>query len=119
MAVDIARIAFAGREYRSVTSEDLSVQTRRPLATELTYNTFIGSSAEALTFGNGILSLLKQDRYNWSIRVKRDVYNVSVGDTITVIYPRFGLETGKNFIVKRVRIDTTSPFVDMALFGPE
>jgi hypothetical protein len=118
--VDITRLAFAQREYRSVTTEDLAVRTRHPLATELSYNTFLANSTDATTFGNSILSLLKLDRYNWSIRVRSTAYpQLAVGDSITVVYPRYGLAAGKKFIVKRIRLDTTSQWTEMTLFGPE
>lgn len=118
MTVDIGRIAFASREYRKLKVEDLSVQTRRPLATEMEYNTYLANPADATVFGGFILSLLKMDRYNWSMRVVRENYDFEIGDTIVVRWPRYGLDLGEEFIVKRIRDDVNNPFVEVALFGP-
>jgi hypothetical protein len=119
LAVDISRIAFATREYRSVTTQDLSVQTKHPLATELEFSSFLANVNDATTFGTYILNLRKVDRYNWYMRIARENANFTIGDTITVTYPRYGLSAGKNFIVKRIRNDLNNPWLEVALFGPE
>lgn len=119
MPADIARIAFAQREYRSATSTDAAVKTRHPLATELTYNTFLASESEASSFGTEILDLRKVERMTWSCYVNRQNYSIEVGDTITLSYPRFGLINGKNFIVKRVKRDSNILYDELTLYGPE
>lgn len=119
MSVDIARISFATREYRSVIAQDLTIQTKHPLATELEFNTFLSNSVDAAVFGSYLLNLRKLDRFNWYMRILRENYNFTVGDTITVTHPRYGLSAGKNFIVKRIRNDVNNPWVEVTLFGPE
>lgn len=119
MAIDVARIAFAQREYRTAKSEDLTVQNKHPLATELTYTTFLSQQADATTFGGMVLSLLKLDRFNWRIVVRREGSNFSLGDTVTVMFPRYGLDNGENFIVKRIRDDFSTPYLEVILYGPE
>jgi len=120
MTVDVARLTFAQREYRSTKVEDASVLTRHPLATELSYDTLIKNEADAITFGNAVLSLRKLDRWNWLAAVKTENYpNLVIGQTIIVGYPRFNLNSGKNFIVKRIATDSNSVFTQLTLFGPE
>lgn len=119
MPVDVARIAFAQREYRSVTATDAAVQTKHPLATELTYNTFLANETDATAFGQNILDLRKVERMTWSCYVNRQNYSLEVGDTITVTYPRFGLAAGKNFIVKRVKRDSNLLYDELTLYGPQ
>ena len=120
MAVDIPRLAFAQREYRKVTSEDLAIQTKHPLAVELEFNSMISSQSDAQTFGDYVLELRKLDRYSWELVVNGDNYPaLSIGQTITVEYPRFGLAAGRNFIVKRIKKDSAFPFVELSLFGPQ
>lgn len=119
MAVDINRIIFAAREYRQLETEDAQVKTRHPLSSELTYNTFLANSADAASFGADILELMKRPRFTWTLRVARKLYTgLVLGQTITVKHPRFGLSEGKDFIVKRIRLDTSQMFVDLSLFGP-
>ena len=119
MPVDVERVAFAQREYRTVVSEDLGVQTKHPLAVELEYNTFISDETDAQDFGDQILALRKEDRSTWSLYVNRQNYQLEIGDTITLVYPRFGLSNGANFIVKRIRRDSNLLYDELTLFGPE
>src|SRR6478609_6277006 len=106
MPVDMNRVAFAAREYRTTISEDTAIQTKHPLSAELEYNTLLKLSTDAQTFGDEVLALRKLDRDTWAMAVSRQNYTVELGDTITVTYPRFGLDAGKNFIVKRLKRDS-------------
>lgn len=119
MPADVARIAFAQREYRSVTSTDAAVKTKHPLATELTYNTFLANETDASAFGAAVLDLRKVERMTWSCYVNKQNYSLEVGDTISMVYPRFGLASGKNFIVKRVKRDSNLLYDELTLYGPE
>ncbi len=119
MPVDVERVAFAMREYRSIISEDLAVQAQHPLSVELEFNTFISTQAAAQTFADEVLSLRKLDRDTWTLLVNRQNYQVELGDTITVFFPRFGLSGGKNFIVKRLKRDANLLYEELTLFGPE
>ncbi len=120
MSIDVARIGFSQKEYRGVTVSDGTVKTRHPLALELTYNTLIKNEADAISFGNDILNLRKLDRWNWVCLVADEYYpNLIIGKTITITYPRFGLQNGKNFIIKRVKTNFDSPYAELGLFGPQ
>ncbi len=55
MPADVARIAFAQREYRTTELSDAAVLTRHPLAMELEYQTLLRSSEDAVAFGNYVL----------------------------------------------------------------
>src|SRR5688500_15209986 len=121
MGVDVSRIAFAQREYRvSPAQEDMTVLTRHPLAIELDYNTLFRTEAEANAFGVYVLGLRKLDRWTWACFVKRANYpSLEIGQTITISYPRFGFNAGKNFIIKRLKTDSNALFDELTLFGPE
>jgi len=117
--VDVARVAFALREYRTVVQEDLTVQTKHPLSGEMEFNTLISSSTDATTFASQILGLRKLDRDTWAVAINRQNYAIELGDTVTIVYPRFGLDTGKNFIVKRLKRDSNVLYEELTLFGPQ
>jgi hypothetical protein len=121
MSIDVARIAFAQQEYRTTPAiEDLSIQTKHPLAVEFEYNTLLQNLADANTFGATVLALRKLDRWTWACFVYKQNYPpFEVGTTITIKYPRFGFTNGKNFIVKRVRTDSNALFDELTLFGPQ
>ena len=121
MPIDFARATFASTEYRKTTERtDLNVQIRDPLATKLEFNTLLESEADANAFGDMILSMYKvAGRNDWSLLVKKGVLTPQMGDTITVIYPRFGFDVGRNFIVKRIKTSQSSLFDEFTLFGPQ
>lgn len=121
MTIDVARIAFAQQEYRTTPAiEDLSVQTRHPLAVEFEYSTLLQNLTDANAFGATVLSLRKLDRWTWACYVvKKNYAPFEVGSTITIKYPRFGFDAGKNFIIKRVHTDSNAVLDELTLFGPQ
>jgi hypothetical protein len=121
MAVDVPRIAFAQQEYRTTPAiEDLAVQTRHPLAVEYEFPTLLQTLTDANSFGAIVLALRKLDRWTWACFVNKGNYTpFEIGSTITLTYPRFGFQAGKNFIIKRVRTDSNAKFDELTLFGPQ
>jgi hypothetical protein len=121
MGADVARIAFAQREYRTTAAiEDPVILARHPLATEMEYNTLFSNESDAVTFGTAVLGLRKLDRWTWSCFVNKENYpSLEIGQTIRVMYPRFGFDLGKNFIIKRIKTDASSQLDELNLFGPE
>jgi hypothetical protein len=121
VTIDVARIAFAQQEYRITPAiEDLSIQTRHPLAVEAEIQTILQNSTDANSFGATVLALRKLDRWTWACFVaKRNYSPFEIGATITLKYPRFGFANGRNFIIKRVRTDSSALFDELTLFGPE
>lgn len=120
MTVDVARIAFSQKEHRSVVSEDAAVKVRHPLAIELTYTTLLKNEADALTFGQSVLDLRKLDRWTWASLINSQAHpDLEIGMTVTLFHTRFGLQNGKNFIVKRLKTIFGSPFYEVNLYGPQ
>lgn len=120
MPVDFARVSFSLTEFRKVTQTDASVKTRDPLSTELEFNSLLDSEADATTFASQILDLRKVNgRNDWSLTIRKGAINPDIGDTITIVYPRFGLNAGRNFIVKRMKRSQSSLYDEFTLFGPQ
>lgn len=118
--VDIPRIAFAQREYRTTPPiEDPTILARHPLATDFEYNTLFSNEADATNFGHQVLLLRKVDRWTWACYISKKSYpGLEVGQTIRISYPRFGFEAGEDFIIKRIKTDSNALFDEIALFGP-
>jgi hypothetical protein len=119
--VDFNRVSFAISEYRKTGKrQDLSVQTRDPLATELEFSTLLESQQAANAFGDEVLYLRKfHGRNDWVLNIKKGAINPEIGDTIVVTYPRFGLQSGKSFIVKRMKRSQAGLFDEFTLYGPK
>lgn len=120
MTVDVARIIFAQKEYRTTEVNDSSVLTRHPLSSQLDFNTLIKNEADAITFGNVVLGLRNVDRWTWACFLNKFNYpSLELGQTITLVYPRFGMSGGKNFIIKKIKVSAESMFYELNLFGPQ
>lgn len=119
--IDVDRITFAQKEFRTTApQEDSAVLTRHPMATELTFTTLMQNNSDAVAFALEILGLRKLDRWNWACYVNKINYpGLEIGMTITITYPRFGLQAGKNFIIKRLKTDSNALFDELSLFGPQ
>jgi hypothetical protein len=118
--IDIARVQFAQSEFRK-TAElvDPAIYAADPLSSELEFQSLLALEADALTFRQQIMDIRKIGRNDWKLVVKRDTYDIAIGDTVTLAYPRFGLATGKNFIVKRISRDNSSLYSELTLYGPQ
>lgn len=100
--------------------EDPVILARHPLATEMDYNTLFSIEADAVAFGTAVLGLRKLDRWTWTCFVNKENYSgLEIGQTITVVYPRYGFQDGKNFIIKRIKTDSSGLLDELNLFGPE
>lgn len=119
MSATLAQILFAATEFRytSAVSDSLT-KSRNPLAVELTMDTLFQNSGAADSLAFEILALRKSGA-DWAMNVVRGQLLVEIGDTITVVYPRFGLSAGKNFIVKRIRRDASNQYDQFMLYGPQ
>jgi hypothetical protein len=118
---DINRISFAMKEYRTTAPiEDTQVLARHPLAVELDYLTMFRDEADATAFGGQVLALRKFDRWSWACLITRGNYpTLEVGQTITLFYPRYGFNSGADFIIKKRRRDAGLLFDELVLFGPK
>ena len=111
------RRAFAAREFRHVTAEDISVLTMHPLAGDLEINTLLDGSADASAEASRLLNLYKADRDLFRVRVKTQPFALELADTVRLTYPRFGLEAGKEFRVIGLVEDAASNEVELTLWG--
>jgi hypothetical protein len=116
-----ARTDFITREYRTTTSTNSAVLTTHPLAEKLTIDTFINEEVDADTLADAILDLRDNDRFTWTFTLSADKvrYNLIIGATYTITHPRFGLASGKNFILRGFRWSSSSKIVEAIFFGPQ
>lgn len=121
--IDLARVLFAQREYRTtVPAEDTAIKTKHPLAAELEFITLLRNESDANTFSSFILGLRKLDRWTWACFVNKEnplVPTLEIGQTVTIQYPRFSFDAGKNFIIKRIKTGANALYDELTLFGPE
>jgi len=73
-------------------------------------STLLATQTGAATVAARLIALYGVQRRRYRISARRRGWQVSRGDTITIKYPRFGLESGRDFLVTSVerRLDTRS-----------
>ncbi len=111
------RRAFTARDFRHVTAEDGAILTKHPLAGDLEVKTLLDGNADASTEASRLLDLYKADRDLFRVRVKTQPFALELADTVRLIYPRFGLETGKDFRVIGLVEDAAINEVELTLWG--
>lgn len=107
-------------EWRTALANDAAVKTQWPKAQELAFNTHLIAAADAATESSRRLGLYKVRRDTLQARVKLSdamAAAIDLGKTITVQVPRFGMSTGKAYLVTGIRTDLRNNTFDLTLWG--
>lgn len=115
-AATAAQRAFSELEYRSVTSEDLTVLTKHPLAEIMTRDTLLSDETEAQTEADRLLALYKEDRQRYIVTIKSSTI-INLNDVVELKVPRFGLTAGKLFRVLGVRETASKNQLVLDIYG--
>lgn len=104
-AVTSTRRAYLGTEYRTVSSEDASIKTKHLNAGELTVTTAMVSEADAQDEADRLLALhgTEREKYDLTFALS-DAWAADLGNSITLVHSRLGLDSGKPFSVLQ-RVD--------------
>lgn len=115
----MSRLPMLEREYKSTDPvEDLSVFQKHPLSTEYTVETQIVDQTDAEAERDRILALRSVDRDTVKITVSNDyTASVDLGDTVRLIVPRFGWDSGKLFIVTGMLDRYNDQKTELTLWG--
>jgi len=98
-SVTADRRSFLRYQFQSSYTEDATVKNQFLLASEITRDTLLVSSANASTEASRLLTLYKTNRYMYQVRIALDVteHLPDLNDTANVTLDRFGLDSGKLF----------------------
>jgi hypothetical protein len=117
-AVTDSRRAELAREFRSAVAADASVQTQHLLAAEMDYPTCFAFEADAQAEAVRQLALRSVRRDRLTVTVLDDVFvNIRLGDVVSVVLPRFGMDLGKHFLVIGYQPDYRLNRGDLTLWG--
>lgn len=119
-AVDITKKAELVKEYRTVTSSDATIKTRHKLAPLLEFNTLLVSSAAAQTECDRRLALYKAERATYNVKLGLDpslLDTIDLGIVVRLTLPRFGMGSGKDFIVTGLQPDYRLKIIEVTLWG--
>jgi len=119
-AVTAARRAFLNLGYRTNVSEDTAILTKHLLAPELTVETLLTTSANAATESARLLALHKVERDVYQVDISLDstlAGLVDLGVVALLVYNRFNLDSGKNFMIIGIDADFSKSILTLTLWG--
>lgn len=107
---------YYGQAYRSVTAIDTDVQLAYPFAFDPPpLVSLYDDQSRAQTVADILLGLHKVERQAFQMPIGPLGYLLDIGDVINLVYPRFGLDGGKNFLV--VGLDQAGDDVTATIWG--
>jgi hypothetical protein len=110
--------AFAEKEWRTAIAKNGAVKDRHKLATELTFDTYLLNEADAQAEATRRLALHSVARDRFRVPVKSFlVEQVDIGSIVALQMPRFGLATGKNFVVIGIAENFQTGITTLDLWG--
>jgi len=107
-AVSDQRRAELAQETRTITVTDNSIKTVHLLSPVIARHTLLATEANAQTEADRLHVLYKVRRYFYRLVLPdlAEFSGLGLGDEITLIYPRWGLDAGVNFIITGISRDT-------------
>ncbi|MFZ5669136.1 MAG: hypothetical protein ACOY4K_06555 [Pseudomonadota bacterium] len=119
-AVDPARRAFLGSEYRAQRAEDPTVKAQFLLSAEASVNTLLTEAADAANEAARRLALHKVPRDFYDVTVNGDLLigaNLRLTSVVELTHSRFGLQNGRLFLVLGLRHELARNRVTLTLWG--
>ena len=119
-AVSNPRRAILSQEYRRAAATDASIKTQWLLAGTLDVDTLMTSAANAVTEATRLLNLYKVKRDIYDVPITLNVmatYSLKIGSVVRFEYPRFGLDSGQDFMVVGVRLELSTNRAILTLWG--
>lgn len=108
------------REYRSVTVTNEAIRDQYPEAVELEFNTVLTRESDATLLANHLLDLYGVQRSMYRLTARYNVpiaQAIDLGDTITVTHNRYGLQSGRDFVITAMRYNAQKYEIELELWG--
>lgn len=118
--VTAARREELKNTFRSIEVSDSSIKTKHLLATTLSFESLMIDASAASTEATRLLNIYKVDRSVYDIRIAYDldlVTGITLGSTIKLQLNRFGMSSGKYFMVIGIKPDYRLKMVDLTVWG--
>lgn len=117
LSVDPLNKDFATNEYRRVIVPDASVKVRQPGAFDDTVDTLWANAEDAQAEADEVFDLISADRDTYNIVASEIQFLVHVGNTVRVVYPRYQLDAGRDFVVLGIVENTTMGTTQLTVWG--
>lgn len=119
-SVDDDRAAELALAYRKVVAEDLTILNKHKLSPEINRVTLLLEQTDAQAEALRLLNLYKVSRevYDVTVRLEDEFISLlDIGEAVTILYRRFGLDLGKNFIIIGLEVDYQLNRANLILWG--
>lgn len=116
-AVPPAKVSFLSQEFRNVFQYDVNILTKHILATDAVYESLLTDIAPAQNECNRQFNLYSVQREMYKITVATQPLSLNLGQTVTLKYPRYGLSSGKNFVIIGMTEDSSLDLITLELWG--
>lgn len=104
---------FLRREFRTVSSSDTTIFSRNETRVNGVLDLLIDATAEAARQ----LALFKARRDVFVVTCKIQPFSVDIGDTVTLVYDRWGLNNGRDFTVIAIKESAVFNTATLTLWG--
>ena len=116
-SVDAAAREQYGRAFRSATAADNVARGAHRLARDVVVESPIVAAADAAAEARRVQSLFGVVRDQYRVSVPRGLFKFSLGQSVTLQVPRFGLDAGKDLVVIGLVEDIRRDRADLTLWG--
>lgn len=106
-------------EFRVSSSADISVLVPFPSSNPLTRNSLLVSSGSATTEVSRLLGIFKQKGKYYSVAIRSTPFSLDINQEIQLVTPRFGMSSGKNFIITSMEEDSGSDTIKLEVYGAQ
>ncbi len=108
---------FVGQEFRYAEKSDQTVRDRRLLAEELTIPGWFDLPSDAQAEADRQHALFSADRHRYDVELADYQFRAQAGHTVQLRLPRFGLASGRAFIVLGIAEQTDGQQTTLRLWG--
>lgn len=116
-SVTTSRRDFLKNEFRTISSEDVSIQAIHPLAPVLNIDTLLTTESDAVVEAARILSMRSVVSDLINIKTKSFLYKFSLGDIICIKYPRYGYNAGRAVLIVGMEIFYATNEITYTVWG--
>jgi len=116
-SVDNERQLFLSEEYRKIQVQSSAVKSSHSAARELHINSLLAYSSSCQYVVNKYSSVYSLGRDVYEVTVQELTHDLEIGQSISISYPRFGLSSGKSFILVKFVENIRAGVVTLTLWG--
>ena len=117
-AVTAANAGFFNNEWRDEIATDSTIRVKHLLSAPLEFDTLLTSAADAATEATRRLNLYKAERDRFLVPVKSEyVVDLNLGDTITLEVNRYGMNSGRDFVIIGITENAESGVTELDVWG--